>query len=51
MSFDNKPYPCIDICKTPEECFKEHNPNDEYETHHYGCECEGCIEWYRSLKG
>ncbi len=46
----NTPYPHIDVCKNPEECPKEHNPDDGYETHHYGCECDGCIEWYRSLK-
>lgn len=44
------PYPQFDICEDIEQCKKEHNPHEEYETHHYGCECEGCLEWYRSLK-
>lgn len=33
-----------------ENCQKEHNPLPGYERHHYGCDCDGCIEWYRSLK-
>lgn len=35
-----------------EECYEEHehNPNPHYANHLYGCDCDGCIEWYRSLK-
>ena len=41
-----------DICQVEdlEECFKEHNPDPNYEDHHYGCECEGCLQWYWTLK-
>lgn len=47
-------YPHIKTCPLSEEdeaeCLEEHNPLPDYEDHHYGCECEGCLEWYRSLK-
>ena len=45
--------PYIAICThddDEEECPKEHNPLPGYEHHHYGCECDGCVRWYRSLK-
>lgn len=48
------PYPHILICDNDEseDCFAEHehNPNPQFGAHVYGCECGGCIEWYRSLK-
>ena len=35
-------------CYTPDSanCDELHNDNG----HHYGCECDGCMEFYRSLK-
>lgn len=41
------------LCTDPEHCDKEHNEIDVYaedESHHYGCDCWACIEFYRSLK-
>ena len=48
-------YPEYKICEHDEnedmdECQEEHNPFPGYEHHHYGCECDGCLDWYRSLK-
>lgn len=45
-------YPCILICPHhgDEDCDVEHNPLPGYEYHHYGCECDGCVRWYWSLK-
>lgn len=45
-------YPEYKTCDHEDEsdCNEEHNPMPGYEHHHYGCECGGCIEWYRSLK-
>lgn len=49
-----QPYPHIMICTVfddpDSDCQTEHNPLPGYEDHHYGCECDGCIEWYRTLK-
>lgn len=45
----------IIVCSNPENCNEHHcerplgMENDGVE-HHYGCECEECIEYYRSLK-
>lgn len=45
-----KPYPDIQLCYD-EDCAKDHNPVDDDEAqHHYGCECDLCLEFYRSLK-
>jgi len=45
------PYPNVIPCPDPETCDELHNdelPNGEI--HHYGCECEDCVEFYRRLK-
>lgn len=43
-------YPQIKTCPfgpdDEAECLEEHNPLPGYEEHHYGCECEGCVQWY-----
>lgn len=41
-------YPTVKVCTVPkeEECHEEHNPLPGYEDHHYGCECDGCMQWY-----
>ncbi len=31
-------------------CQIEHNPLEGYEDHHYGCDCDGCVQWYWLLK-
>ena len=42
----------IDICHDPENCTKDHNPEDPDtgEYHHYGCECGNCMYFYWQLK-
>ena len=42
-------------CTDPENCGQEHNEISGWETeddrmHHYGCDCDSCFEFYRSLK-
>lgn len=48
-----QPFPQIIICQLWDDmdadCPEEHNPFPDYEDHHYGCECDGCIRWYQSL--
>lgn len=43
------------LCTDPENCNLEHNEipgcTDESDRlHHYGCDCDSCLEFYRSLK-
>lgn len=44
------------LCTDPENCAQEHIEVDHgsspefFESHHYGCDCWGCVEFYRSLK-
>lgn len=47
-----QPYPQLIVCEDDDTCpgDHEHNPLPGYEHHVYGCECDGCIRWYRSLK-
>lgn len=51
---ERQPYPAYKRCPYGDEeqdaCPVEHNPIAGYSDHHYGCECEACVWWYRSLK-
>ncbi len=37
------------LCNDPENCPEFFN--ETRQDHHYGCECEDCVEDYRRLKG
>lgn len=44
------------LCTDPENCDLEHNEisgweREEDRMHHYGCDCDDCFNFYRSLKG
>lgn len=38
------------LCLNGDECQEEHNPLPGYEDHHYGCDCDGCLRWYWTMK-
>jgi len=37
-------------CENPNHCEGDVNPTDDWPPHHYGCDCDSCMEFYRSLK-
>lgn len=44
-------YPQLLICPDPDHCTALHNEDrGQGEDHHYGCECDHCVDFYWSLK-
>lgn len=37
-------------CLDPENCELSHNEENPDGLHHYGCECDWCMEFYWNLK-
>lgn len=37
-------------CENIDECEEEHNQRPGNEGHHYGCDCDECLNFYRTLK-
>ena len=38
------------LCLDPDKCDGELTETDANPPHHYGCDCDECIDYYRSLK-